>query len=371
MKTNINKTGIYVHIPFCYKKCNYCDFYSLTDYSLVKYYFPALERNITLAAKHYGKRVVDSIFFGGGTPSSVDGEYITSILRCIGREFNIAPDCEITIEINPATVDEKKLSLYKSSGINRISMGVQSAVDSELSDLSRIHSFSGFENSFKLCRNEGFDNISLDIMMGIPGQSMKSLLYTLDRLTGLKPEHLSVYMLSIEEGTPFHRMADKLVLPTEEEVCSMYLACHDFLAARGYGHYEISNFALTGRQCRHNLKYWQCEDYIAFGPAAHSYADGVRYSYVRDLKGYINSVDFKDLLGEVYIVDEEERKEDELIFGLRLSSGVKTELIKGRDTRGKLDSYIKNGYAVVKGDRLCLTPEGMLISNSIISDFLV
>ncbi len=334
-------------------------------------YFNALERNVRLAGERYGRRTVDSIFFGGGTPSSVDGEYIASLMACLHECFDIAPGCEITLEANPATVDRGKLSLYKSCGINRISMGVQSASDRELGGLSRLHSFHGFLKSYFLCREMGFDNINLDVMMGIPDQSMDSLIYTLEKLTELKPEHISVYMLSIEEGTPFYRMADSLNLPSEDEVCSMYLSCHSFLEERGYSHYEISNFAIEGKECRHNLKYWQGDDYISFGPAAHSFVDGVRYSYIRDINKYINSSDFHDVLGEVYTVDEGERREDEIIFGLRLSKGIELAALDGYDSRGRLDRYVEKGYAKVDGNRLYLTPEGMLISNSIISDLLI
>lgn len=371
MQQNLNKTGIYVHIPFCYKKCNYCDFYSLSDYGIAGEYFNALTKNIRLAGERYGRRTVDSIFFGGGTPSSVECEYVASAIEYLHKYFDITPDCEITLEANPATVDRHKLSVYNSCGINRISMGVQSASDSELDLLSRLHSYNGFEKSFFLCRDMGFDNINLDVMMGIPDQSMKSLAYTLEKLTALAPEHISVYMLSIEEGTPFYQVADRLNLPSEDEVCSMYLGCHDLLEARGYSHYEISNFAKEGRECRHNLKYWQGDDYISFGPAAHSFVDGVRYSYIRDINKYINSTDFTDVLGDVYTVDEAERQEDKIIFGLRLSKGIKLASLDGYDSRGRLDNYVKNGYAKIEGDRLCLTPMGMLISNSIISDLLI
>lgn len=370
LKMEQKNMGIYVHIPFCFKKCAYCDFYSVTDYGKEKRYFDALCRNIEASRAYYGKRTADTLFIGGGTPSSVDPYNIKKVIDKLKECFGFTSDAEITIEANPATLTEEKLRVYRECGINRISMGVQSAVDSELYELSRIHSFEEARKSFMLCRNMGFDNINLDVMMGIPGQSEKSLRYTLDTICELDPTHISVYMLSIEENTPFGRMKDKLDLPDEDIVSDMYLFACDLLKKRGYCHYEISNFAKENYACRHNMKYWKREDYVSFGTAAHSFVDHIGYSFKRDINKYVECTDFSDVLDEVYPIDENEQTSDEIIFGLRMSSGVELEKILSVCFFSKLEEYVKHGYAVIADGRFILTDSGMLVSNSIISNIL-
>lgn len=371
MIVNNTKKGIYVHIPFCLKKCNYCDFYSLPSYNCVGDYVDALCMNIDCVAKDNDMIEIDSIFVGGGTPSSIDGEYIQQILSKIKSSFRVSDDCEISIEANPATVDEEKLKKYFNSGINRISFGFQSSNDIELKTLGRLHSAMDFKSSVDMARNVGFGNINADIMLGIPHQTKESLLKTLDFVCDAGVEHISAYMLKIEEGTPFYRDLDKLPLPLEDEVCDMYLLLVEYLKNAGYNQYEISNFSKLGFDCRHNLKYWQGDEYIGVGTAAHSYLNNERYSYPRNVSEYISCKDFRSLKTDSFLIDDEEKKREKIIFGLRLCGGIELDLLKGYNVKDILRLYENAGYCSLSSDRLKLTPKGMLVSNQIISEILL
>ncbi len=366
-----NTYGIYIHIPFCLQKCRYCDFYSLPSLELCRKYVDAIKRNIKLTAGKVGRLKIDTVFFGGGTPSCIDAGYISEILYQIASSFELLDGCEISIECNPSTIDENKLKIYKESGINRLSFGMQSANDSELKILGRIHNFEGFRESYMLARQNKFDNINVDVMIGIPEQSISSVRATLDSLLDLSPEHISVYMLSLEKGTPFYRNRDKLRFPDENTVSDMYMLTDEILTSASYEHYEISNFCKKGYECRHNMRYWEQGMYLSFGTAAHSYYNSCRYAYKRDIEGYIRSEDFSDMIEQKEELSDSDRREESLMLAFRLSKGADESLIRKSQSKEILQKYIKSGYVLKNGDRYSLTPPGMLMSNYIISDILL
>lgn len=274
--------GIYVHVPYCVRKCNYCDFVSAPlagREHTVAPYFEELGSQVRRAGQLYGSHfAVDTVFFGGGTPSIVDADHICGLLQTIKESFPAALDPEVTLEVNPGTLTEEKLQAYRRAGFNRLSMGVQSLDDRVLGLMGRIHDSKEALRSFRLARNY-FDNINLDLMMGVPGQTLQSWQDTLSRTLDLEPDHLSFYSLQLEEGTPFYKdyRAGRLELPSWEENRAMYHLALEKLAAGGFHHYEVSNAAKPGRECRHNLKYWNMDPYLGFGSAAHSFLGGRRF----------------------------------------------------------------------------------------------
>lgn len=395
------RLGLYVHIPFCHAKCAYCDFYSQSGANdeLMQRYVDALllqMEDYSAAAKDY---VVDSVFIGGGTPTVLPVETMQSLLSGINRHFNIARDAEFTMEANPATVSQAALSKYRRMGVNRLSIGLQSAQADELVALSRIHTVNDFEASFNAARRAGFKNISVDIMYGIPLQTADSFMRTLDYVTGLNPEHISVYGLKIEDSTPFARMKDTLILPDEDTEADMYLDCISYLAVKGYSHYEISNFARRGFECRHNLKYWNCDEYLGLGCAAHSYFKNMRFSMKRDLMLYIDAMEADITKGgmitgdgiameeeqmkkaqpidELYSLAPNERIGEYIMLRLRLTDGVSSREFQARFGISfdavygrRLKIYIDNGFMRYDGDRYSFTPKGMYVSNYILSNIL-
>ncbi|MBQ4119503.1 MAG: radical SAM family heme chaperone HemW [Clostridia bacterium] len=353
--TNI---GLYIHIPFCQKKCAYCDFYSaiITD-SLIDSYVSALKRDI----KQWGgyiNRPIDTIYFGGGTPSLL-GKRLIPLLECIKNNFKVCSDAEITLEVNPQKDIENVLKSAKQAGVNRLSIGAQSGIDSELLTLGRTHTKSDTKNAVALARNLGFSNISLDLMIGLPHSTTDTLKQNLDFLLGLNPEHISAYILKIEPKTLFFKERETLNLPDEDAVCDQYLYMCDYLENSGFSHYEISNFSKEKKESRHNLKYWKCEEYLGLGPSAHSFLDGKRFYFERDLKGYIN--------GAIPTPDGDGGNDNEkLMLGLRLKDGVDYIALP----KNKADLFIKNGLATKTDGRFHLTNKGFLISNAIIGELI-
>jgi len=396
-----NPLGLYIHIPFCQSKCAYCDFYSLSGSgdALMHRYAQAVIRqmgNYSHAARDY---VVNSIFIGGGTPTTLPVNTMCKIIDAVRKNFNVARGAEFTMEANPATVTKAALAKYRRKGVNRLSLGLQSANNEELSTLSRIHTVSDFEESYLAAVAAGFNNINVDIMYGIPLQTADSFNKTLDYVTSLSPSHISVYGLKIEEGTTFHRIRDTLMLPDEDTEADMYLDTISYLRVKGYKHYEISNFAKPGKQCRHNLKYWNCEDYLGLGCAAHSYFAGMRFSMKRDIMKYMESMEAdigkseispkngisltEDKLrsvqpiDEMYRVTDKERVGEYIMLKLRLCEGLSSreftdrfainfDAVYGRQLR----LYIDNGFMKYDGDRYSFTPKGMYVSNYILSSIL-
>ena len=362
-------TGIYIHIPFCIKKCNYCDFASFVNGNFEEY-FSCLEKEIKMYSDYLSVNAIDTIFIGGGTPSFVDYKYIGKILKL----FDFNASAEVTIECNPKTVTEDKLKAYKDFGINRISIGMQSANDNELSLLGRVHNYNDFLTTYELVRKNGFKNVNVDVMFGIPEQTIESYTHTLNELIRLNPEHISAYSLIIEENTPFYSM--DLSLPSEEEEREMFLLTSKLLKC--YERYEISNYAKPGYECKHNIKYWSMKSFLGFGVNAYSFFNNSRHSNFSALNEYINAVNSdKKPVKEILSEDCEELYKDAVITGLRLSRGIDLKQIKNdfgkalyEEKKEKIDKYISMGYMTLKDDYLAFTENGFSISNYILSELI-
>ena len=361
--------GLYLHVPFCQKKCRYCDFYSgFADETQIDRYCKALIRSINQWGGKF-HRPIDTIYFGGGTPSLLNHR-LPDVIKAVKESFNVLPETEITLEMNPTGNAEEILYFAKQAGVNRLSIGMQSGIDRELESLGRTHTFSDTENTVKIARNSGFSNISLDLMIGLPDSDEDTLTESLKKAAALNPEHISAYILKIEENTAFYKKAENLNLPDDDAVCDQYLLMCDYLKGKGYGHYEISNFAKKDFESRHNLKYWLGADYLGLGPSAHSFIANKRFFYPRDLKGFIE--------GNSPIPDGEGGGAEEFIMlRLRLKSGItETEYCEkyGKnltDTfKKKAQLFQKNGLMNIENDRYYLTDSGMLLSNSIITECL-
>jgi len=367
--------GIYVHIPFCKRKCNYCDFCSVSaDEEKINRYTEALCKEIKSFAQD-NKISVDTVFFGGGTPSVLSSRAFVKVMNTLRESFDIVPCCEITAEVNPGTVTEQKAKAFFDAGVNRISIGLQSIHENELKKLGRIHNFDDFLNTINIFRKVGIDNISVDLMYGIPSQTVSSFEKTLDKIIEISPKHISSYGLIIEEGTPFFKMRDTLDFPSEDDEYSMYLLAHKKLSDAGYRHYEISNYAKDGYSSKHNLKYWHNEEYIGFGLSAHSYFSGKRF---------YNTSDFD----EYFTLDCAKYRKDENSFSginpfeyamlaLRLSEGLylsEYEKLFGKSfLAGKeelVEKFKAHGFLKLEDGRLYLTHEGFYVSNSILSELL-
>jgi oxygen-independent coproporphyrinogen-3 oxidase len=375
----MEKLSIYIHIPFCVKKCEYCDFYSLCDLSLREAYADALIAQIKSFRAEAKNRLVDTIYFGGGTPSLLSGEDIVRILRAIRSVSRVSDDAEISLEANPGTLTPEKLSAYHEAGINRLSMGLQSANPNELKRLGRIHTREEFENSFLLARLEGFQNINVDVMYAIPDQTEQTLSDTLDYVISLDPDHISFYGLKIEPGTPFGREKNiEDTIPVEDTQADMYLDSTQKLEAAGFLQYEISNFSKPGFECHHNLKNWKCMDYLGFGPAAHSFFEGKRFSYKRDIRAFI-----ADPLQREGLYDECEQLTygdvawQFVMLGFRLRQGV--DIVEYGERFGddfearyleKMAPFIENGYILKTKTGYRFSKSGFLISNYILSEIL-
>ncbi len=366
--------GLYVHIPFCVRKCNYCDFASESaPESKVNKYIDKLISEIELYSGEQ-KIKVDTVFFGGGTPSLLSPDKFHKIVDAISKSFDLSALSEFTVEVNPATLNDDKIKAYKRAGVNRISIGVQSIHENELKKLGRIHNYPDFKHTHLELREAGFSNISFDLMYGIPYQTQDSFKETLKTVIALSPEHISAYGLIVEEGTPFYEEGKKLALPSEDEEYAMYCDAHDMLAKAGYNHYEISNYAKPGFECKHNLKYWRDEEYIGVGLAAHSYFNGKRYGNTDSFDEYFNSYlpnynrescenpkdPFEYAMLALRLSEGFSLSEYERMFGEKFASGKER----------KLKAFVDGGLLLVNGDRICLTPKGFYVSNSIMSELL-
>ena len=349
-------TGLYIHIPFCAKKCGYCDFYSINYNSdTVKNYVEFLIEKIKNI-----NTVFDTVYFGGGTPSIIGAENLSRILSCVKYKDN----AEITVEVNPKGYKKAFFDEIYNAGFNRISIGMQSADDDELKLLTRIHSAQDVKNTVSDAKEAGFENISLDLMIGIENQTLESLQKSLDFCLNLDIKHLSCYMLKIEENTPFYEQ--KLNLPDEDKTAEMYLYMCDYLNENGFEHYEISNFAKNGYESKHNLIYWQLGDYLGLGPSAHSFLNGKRYYYPNDISYFLGGNKYIYLSdgGDVY---------DYIMLGLRLKQGINTAKIKENVSKKffeKAKKYADLGYANLNNGSFSLNETGFLIQNTILTDLL-
>lgn len=372
------KLELYIHIPFCIKKCAYCDFLSgPADFSSRKLYLEALLEEIRCCGDDSEYEVV-SIFFGGGTPSVFEGVWIAEIMKAVRMRFSVSCDAEITIEANPGTVDGEKLNVYRQAGINRISFGCQSADNSELKLLGRIHTWEEFLESYQLARNAGFENINVDLMSGLPGQTVDSWEETLKKVIAMQPEHISAYSLILEEGTPFYEMQDELNLPDEDAERLMYERTAQILKAHGYEQYEISNYAKSGKACVHNIGYWTGVEYLGFGLGASSLLDHTRFSNTDDMEEYLSFSGRPTYMRkEIQSLDIKDEMAEYMILGLRMNQGVSEREFKERyhcdidSVYGDVISkYVSYGLLERKDGRIALTREGISVSNVILSDFL-
>jgi oxygen-independent coproporphyrinogen-3 oxidase len=379
MPQNQKTLGLYIHIPFCAHKCAYCDFYSITDEDLVQEYTAALTAHIRKQKRFAKNRTVDSIFFGGGTPSILPVKSFIEIMETIYDVFNVSQTAEITVEANPGTLDGKKLAAYREIGVNRLSIGLQSADDAELSLLSRIHTRDEFENSYMLARMEGFSNINIDLIYGLPKQTMETLMNTLDYVISINPDHISFYGLSIEPNTPFGRNKNiGKLLPDEDTQCDMYFAACKKLEDAGYLQYEISNFAKKEYGCRHNIKYWTGKEYLSFGPSSTSFIDNMEYKYAPDIERYISCIkNESDIRESEYVFSEAELETRFLMTFFRLRAGISIKEYERRfgphfeEKYGeRIAPFIENGYMVKTQHGYRLTRQGMLISNFVLSSIL-
>ena len=371
--------GIYIHIPFCRSKCDYCDFYSLAGREdRMDDYQKALIAQITESAPLARGYSVNSVYIGGGTPTWYGEKRLCELLRLINKKFKMAKDVEITMEANPDSVTEKGLRAMRRAGVNRVSLGMQSACDRELQDNHRPHTFQQVSAAVAAARKAKIKNLNLDLIFGLPGQTEDSWHETVEAALALSPEHLSCYGLTVEEGTPLAgRVARGERLPDDDMQASLYLWTVERLAKAGYEQYEISNFAKPGCQSRHNLKYWMGREYMGFGAAAHSDFGGCRYAYVRDLEGYIRGVlDGDRLLSESEMIPPRERSGEYLMLRLRTTLGIeeweyRREFYMNFDPIAvRLSEYEQKGWAVRVGRRWRLTPEGFLLSNRLIGEIL-
>ena len=372
-----------MHIPFCVSKCSYCDFYSFSPESedFKKSYVSAMMLQMEDISAACRAHTVDTVYFGGGTPSLLPISQVNRLIDSIKRNFKLDKDAEITFEANPGTVDLKYLKALRKLGINRLSLGLQSANDRELKDLGRIHTLADFGETYNSARKAGFGNISVDVMYGLPSQSLESFKKTLEYVTSIEPEHISLYCLKIEEGTPFYERRASLALPDDDTEYYMYVSDVYILSGCGYNRYEMSNFAKGSRYSRHNLKYWNCDEYIGIGAAAHSYFGGERYSVIRNAETYIDGLEILEagisIIDKSEMIEKNESMNEYVMLRMRLDEGVDSVQFKeryGRDfgqTFGRyLDEYIKDGFVRKVGGRYFFTTKGMFVSNYILSAVL-
>lgn len=381
---NQKELELYIHIPFCVKKCSYCDFLSAPATEQTKEaYMAALFAEIGGRAKDYKERIVTSIFIGGGTPSLLSGDSIRQLMEHIREGFTLAPDAEITMEVNPGTVTAEKLTAFYGAGINRLSIGMQSAQEQELKILGRIHDFDGFCQVYREAVEAGFTNINVDVMSGLPGQTLASYKDTLEKVLRLEPmpQHISAYSLIVEEGTPFAAMADRgeLPLPEEDTERAMYEETIEVLAGYGFHRYEISNYALDGYECRHNVGYWIRRDYLGFGIGAASLIGNVRFQNGRDLNAYMaHPLACRE---EQQSLTTQEQMEETMFLGLRLIRGVSyPEFARCygqtlEEVYGEVIARnVADGLLTVREDetgrRLMLTGRGLDVSNYVMAQFL-
>ena len=375
---NHKSFGIYIHIPFCVRKCLYCDFVSGPSTTEVQInYVNQLKKEICAATND---DIVDTVFIGGGTPSVLDVNLLEEILCKLKEAFCLAPDCEYSMEINPGTVDYDKLVKYRKMGINRLSIGLQSCNDNELKALGRIHDYKTFEETYFLARKAGFENINVDLMSSVPEQTPESFSRSLRKVAELNPEHISVYSLIVEEGTPFYDM--ELQLPSEEEERLIYHETGRILREYGYEQYEISNYAKKGKECRHNIRYWQCDEYLGFGVAAASYQNGVRRKNTTDMECYLQT-SFDALREDLFYEEEESLTQEDqyaefMFMGLRMNAGIaKDEFINRFGVPVEtiygdvIKKHVKNGLLEVTDQCIRLTERGRDVSNFVMSDFIL
>ena len=373
--------GLYLHIPFCIQKCGYCDFLSApAGREEREAYVQALEKEIRSYGDFAGGYRVSTVFVGGGTPSCLEASQTERIFEVVKDTFEIERMPEISMEMNPGTVTKEKLQAYKNCGINRLSIGLQSVRDSNLRLLGRIHTYEEFLESFRLAREAGFQNINVDLISSLPGQTEEFWREELKTIAELSPEHISVYQLILEEGTTFYEKyaAHPELLPDEETSRAIYQATEEVLGQYGVHQYEISNYAKEGRECRHNLKYWERDDYLGLGLGAASMVRNIRMNNTGDMKTYLEKCgEPKTMRTDVQFLEEPRQIEEFMFLGLRKTRGISKKEFRrvfGRDIELVYEKALKklfsSGMLLEKKDRLYLSKEGVLLSNAVLSEFL-
>lgn len=372
--------GIYVHVPFCRSKCQYCDFYSLTtkDDKIVDGYLDAVCDHIKEAGALAPNYKVDTIYFGGGTPSFFGADGMATILTTIRRNFDVDINAEITFEANPDSISDRLLHRLRAEGFNRCSLGVQCDDDEILKKIGRPHTYAQAVTAYQRIRKSGFRNISIDLIYGLPNQTLRSWMDTLDNVLRLNPEHISCYGLKVEEGTPLWEVKDYVNLPSEDDQADMYLAAVEALSSRGFRHYEISNFARKGLYSRHNMKYWMGGEYLGFGPSASSDFAGKRFTLVRDVQAYIEGIrNGGEVMEDIQEIPLRERAGEYIMLRLRTGTGIsgkeyeKKFLLPFRPLEDILNKHRGIYTARTENGNWRLTAKGFLISNQIITDLLI
>ena len=387
----MDKISLYIHIPFCAQKCLYCDFPSFARKDhLRKAYIEALNKEIISLREKHNNLEINTIFIGGGTPSVLEADELECLLKEVAK-LNMAKDIEYSMECNPGNLTEEKLEVMKKYGVNRISMGLQAKQDNLLKGLGRIHNYKTFKENFLLAKKVGFNNINVDLMFGLPNQRLNEWEETLREIISLEPAHISAYSLIIEEGTAFYNLYenDKLKLPTEEEERKMYHLTKKILEENGFNQYEISNYAKEGKECRHNLAYWNMDNWIGVGSAAASYINGKRIKNISSVEEYINSINEKgeaveEIINKLDTIDtlinnsKNDNMEEFMFMGLRKINGIDENEFKNRfsmninDVYGEiLNKYIGEGLLIRESGRIFLSEKGIEISNIIMADFLL
>lgn len=380
-----NEIGVYIHIPFCMKKCFYCDFVSYANKEdMIEKYIKALEKEIKIKAEENKLLKINTIYIGGGTPSFIDSKHIVYIINAIKESFNVKENAEITIEVNPGTVTKNKLEDYIKCGINRISIGLQTTNNELLKQIGRIHTYEQFLETYNLIRMVGFNNINVDLMLALPNQTIKDLEDSLNKVIMLKPEHISVYSLILEEKTKLYDLVEsgKLELLDENIEREMYWKVKNVLEQNGYKHYEISNFAKQGYESKHNLNCWNQEEYLGIGLAAHSYLHSKRYSNTENLEKYIKTLLEKEgTKNDIVTIHEEQTLEDKqkeyMLLGLRKIEGIKISDFKNKFVqnpiyvcRKELDKLVKEDLIQVEENNIKLTKKGLDLANLVFEEFV-
>ena len=383
--------GLYIHIPFCKQKCSYCDFCSYAEkQNLISKYIKCLLQEIkevginNRADFENGKDdlfSIKTIYIGGGTPSLIESKYIVQIMEEIKSNFELDENAEITIEVNPGTVTLEKLEDYNKAGINRLSIGLQSTHEHLLKEIGRIHTYLDFLDTYRFAREAGFENINVDLMIGLPNQTLAEVQDSIEEIVSMEPEHISVYSLILEESTPlFKKVEDGLELPDEELERKMYWTVKQTLEANGYNHYEISNFAKQNYESKHNLDCWSQKEYIGFGVAAHSYTNGIRYSNIENLEQYIKNYE-EDKTEENLIFHEKQDREamqkEYMLLGLRKIDGVSIQEFKIKFVANpvflyhdKLEKLVNEDLIEIDGDQIKLTNKGLDLANIVWEEFV-
>ena len=374
----MKEVSLYIHIPFCKQRCFYCDFPTFAGKERFREeYVEALIKEIEDKCSNY---LIKTIFIGGGTPSYLEEKELEKLLIAVSK-LNLSDKLEYSMECNPGTVNEEKLKIMKKYGINRISFGLQSCNNQLLKKIGRIHTFKEFLENYNLARKIGFNNINIDLMYGLPNLTIQDWKNTLEKICELKPEHISAYSLIIEEGTAFYKLyeKDKLELPSEDDERVMDKLTKDILKSNGYHQYEISNFALPGKECEHNKVYWSLEEYIGVGSASSSYIDGYRLVNISNINDYIEKINNNiSVVIDKYENTIEDEMEEFVFMGLRMVSGI--DLLKFKKKFGVdinsiykevIEKNIKDGLLVVEENKMFLTAKGMELSNSVMSDFIL